>query len=245
MDNQSFYERHVDLFNILSYFGIGLLIVGALVVLYMAASSVAAPTTYYDEVSEIEIDSANTGSATEDTLTIVGIEHIGDAGINANINAKSILLLRQFVTIAYPDAESMSVSKKSIKSEGNKYSYEIVTSTKIKLKVLVTDLQNGNFELKVSDSRNEILNYVSTNYNSGAKNPLTLGKSLPKTFNDHEPAFSVTQDREGNYQINVNSCGDADIKNSAQLKVNEWLVTLGYEPSDFNFAIPTLCDRSS
>ncbi|MEE0888571.1 MAG: hypothetical protein U0L97_05205 [Candidatus Saccharimonadaceae bacterium] len=44
--------------------------------------------------------------------------------------------------------------------------------------------------------------------------------------------------------IEISSCGDTDLMNEAEARVKEWLISLEYDPDDYEIVVPEFCDGS-
>lgn len=236
------YQEHQDLIKISFYSILAAIALISLIAILANASSLVRSETVYDNVANLDVDNKNTGSIAENTVSIIGVEHISKTGIDANINNKSINLLREFITLTHPETKSISVKDKTPKAEGDTYTYTVISDVGTSFYIKVQDMRNGNYKISISDKNNEIFTHESKDYIEIKKDPRLLAKSLPKTFYDSDPTVSVTSDYDGNYFINVNACGDKEKINYAKKLVDEWTERNGFDPSAIKYTIPNYCD---
>ena len=95
----------------------------------------------------------------------------------------------------------------------------------------------------------DLMKYPET-YCKGEKTStmsVTIGRNLPYYFNlSSGELVTVTLGRnEANEEVlnvRVSACGNETIVAEARDKVNVWIKSLGYEPSDYKLNIPEFCD---
>lgn len=236
------YQEHQDLIKISFYSILAAIALISLIAILANASSLVRSETVYDSVANLDVDNKNTGSIAENTVSVIGVEHISKTGIDANINNKSINLLREFITLTHPETKSISVKDKTPKAEGDTYTYTVISDVGTSFYIKVQDMRNGNYKISISDKNNEIFTHESKDYIETKKDPRLLAKLLPKTFYDSDPTVSVTSDYDGNYFINVNACSDKEKINYAKKLVDEWTERNGFDPSAIKYTIPNYCD---
>ena len=99
--------------------------------------------------------------------------------------------------------------------------------------------------------RPELAKYTDTKCESGRTTAatVTVGRELPHYFSLETGEFvTVTLKNDGVQEylnIRVSSCGSDVVKARALEAVKAWMQGLGYEPSDYEFKTPELCDGSA
>ena len=222
---------------------IGIMVV-AVIVGYSTVSGSVEDASYYDSISETNIQIKETGGMSDGLISFIGPEKISNtADISADINAESIAVIKKFLTYAFPKAKRLSYKNNSATQDGNSYSYEAQLDTGQKLKVTVTDNKNGSFSLAISDKNNDIFNYASRKYGPEYKNIIELSKGyLPKTLRlPSGKQFSITY-KDNKYSLNINACGDSTQIAEARAIAEEWLKASGFNPRDIKLDTPKLCD---
>lgn len=234
------YQENQELFRILTWGALIFLGIAATIYLIWLGLRPDPTTLYYDKITELELDSLNTG-AIKDTVTFVGLETVNEADTETITQASYII--QKYVVLMYPSVTKLSVERKSIKQDGDKSEFKLVSDTGESFVVNLTKQNNGRIVFDLSDKNNQILHYDSGEVRKSYQHPLTLGaRYLPKTIRNDEIEFSITQNKDESYQINVNSCGDQEIKTKAVYYAQEWIKSLGFNPEDITFKIPTFCD---
>ncbi|MCR5700156.1 MAG: hypothetical protein K6G49_01860 [Candidatus Saccharibacteria bacterium] len=95
----------------------------------------------------------------------------------------------------------------------------------------------------------ELMKYPET-YCKGEKTStttVTIGRSLPYYFNLSSGelvtvTLGKTEANEEVLNVRVSSCGNETIVAETREKVNAWIESLGYEPSNYNIEILEFCD---
>lgn len=99
--------------------------------------------------------------------------------------------------------------------------------------------------------RPELMKYAETKCESGRTTAatVTVGRELPHYFSLESGEFvTVTLKNDGmqeHLNIRVSSCGSEAVKARALEAVKAWMRGLGYEPDDYEFKIPELCDGAA
>ena len=137
-----FAQEHAELIRIIFYGAIATIVVISIIALIATAARVTNNETYYDDISETNLELKNTGAITEKMTTFIGLEKIGDNnGIPTELNAKSSTIVRTYMTFAYPKAKRISYKNGTGKKDGdNVYTYEAQLDTGEKFTITVEDL---------------------------------------------------------------------------------------------------------
>ena len=84
-----FAQEHAELIRIIFYGAIATIIIISLIALIATAARVTNNETYYDDISETNLELKNTGAITEKMTTFIGLEKISDNhGIQTEINTQ-------------------------------------------------------------------------------------------------------------------------------------------------------------
>lgn len=239
---QTLYERNPDLFRILGYGVMGFAVIGVIILLFVSINStVSANVTYHDDIADVDVNPSNLGGIANG-ITFINGNNMGNEVINDNVYADSLNVFRSYLTIVQPTVKKFSYKSGSSKYENETYTYTVVTDTGKDYYLSVKDYKNGKFYLEVADKNNTVFKYDSMDLIKQRNDPRTLPKYLPKVFSNEKPAFSLTQNRDGSYQININSCGDDAKKKHAREVVNEWLENINFDSKNIEIKMPDMCD---
>ena len=241
---QNSINNNQELFKIISYVVIAMVILVSLVALIAVGYNVTQNDVYYDSISETNLNTQNTGSISDNLVTFIGLDKIADgSNIPADINRDSAITIRTFITYAYPKADMLSYKNNTIKAEGNTYNYDAQLNTGQSFKIKIIDLGNGGFKLHIEDVNNEVFVYESKAYAEEYKDIRSLPNlALPRVFQEDDiPPFSITYSND-RFNLNINACGDEKIINAAKDIANNWIKSLGFNPEDANLNVPPMCD---
>ena len=216
--------------------------IAAVAILFWLGTRPEPSYSYYDNVSGIMLTTEKTGGLAEGIAVIGGelVKNFDDV-LRANTNN----IIAAYVNIMYPEVERLSVNKDKIGQSENTFTYELVANTGQRFYVEATDNKDRRVLFRLSDENNEILNYDSNAVRTVSRDISTLGKTyLPKTIKTNGITFTIKQNRDSSYEIDVNSCGDQEIKDKALAEAQVWVKSLGYDVNEIEFKMPTLCDGS-
>ena len=240
-----FAQEHAELIRIIFYGAIATIIIISLIALIATAARVTNNETYYDDISETNLELKNTGAITEKMTTFIGLEKIGDNNnIPTELNAKSSTIVRTYMTFAYPKAKRISYKNGTGKKDGdNVYTYEAQLDTGEKFTITVEDLNNSAYKLKISDKNNEVFSYESAEFSEEYKDIRSFAtKLLPKVFTNVEGlSFSITW-KNNKYNLNINHCNNEKTIEKAIEIARNWIKSTGYNPDDVEFNVPYMCD---
>lgn len=239
-----FREENQDLLKIIFYSVITGIITISLIILFVFVRKEVINDTYYDSISETNLETKNTGAISNNLILFIGLDKIANSSsIPTDLNAQSAAIIKEYFTYAYPKSERLSYKNGSAKKEGNTYMYDTQLNTGEKFTIKIIDNKNSTFELSITDKNNEVFSYNSAKYSEEYKNIRSFANNfLPKVFTNEEGlSFSITY-KNDKYYLNINACNNQEIIDKAEDIAKNWITSVGFNPDQITFDIPYMCD---
>ena len=207
------YQQHPDLFRLASWAAMAILGIAALVIIIWYGTRTTTKDTYYDKISDQTYSTEKTGASTSGiSITSGNLLEEMDSTKLLQINA----IIERYTEVMYPNITGYSVKSNSVEQKDDIFTYQIISNTDQRFTVKASNNSEGYIQFTLSDENNEILNYDSRLIRTSSIHISRLAKDyLPKTIIKDDLVFSITQNRDESYQININSCGDQQIKDRA------------------------------
>ena len=177
-------------------------------------------------------------------IKIYSLHFIKDnSKMQINSYNKTESIIKKFITFSYPNINTVSYKKNSIKEQNQVYEFEIVSDTKQTFLISVKELPNDQISIDFYNHKTKIFTYDESTFKKIYTNPTKLSQFLPKTFRTtNNLQYTINENLNGQYEISVESCGDQKIINQVKELANKWLIEINFNPEEISFQIPNYCD---
>ena len=222
------------------YGGIVILAIGIIAYLYHVVRIETGRGT--DIISGETID--NYQGTESPGIDLIGLKQLQENGFSAQSYDSLCDKVKSYVRIVSPETTTISIVKDSLKKTDNSYVFRIKTDTKQEFTISADELSATDYKFAISNKYGELYHYDSSKF----KKPLNRKETLVENF---LPYSNQTADGDtfvfhytlgGAYEIQVSSCGDANIKQQAEESVRTWLKSINYDPDEFTFTVPDYCN---
>lgn len=153
-------------------------------------------------------------------------------------------LIANYVDAVKPELEKISYVKHSFRESDNRASFKIDADGD-EFEVKLERTEQSDFDLKIYSGNSLQYSYKSNEHHYIEHNPQLLAtKELPITLKteDGKP-FAIQSKDSKTLEIIINSCGEQSIKDSAIESTKQWLRSIDYSPSAFDYTAGEYCDK--
>ncbi len=233
-----------------AYFVGGTILIALIIFVVYAVYSVksAEPIATKDKASGEKVIEANTG-APGNGVALIGFDALTENGIKSEPYVEIVKTISNFFDLAFPKYERLSYVANSIafSDETYDYGFKAKSNTGDEFDIRVNGLNATNYQVKIYNAGNLLLDYDSSKEALITKSAGQLWKDLPFTFTLSDKTqgqfvYYQSDDGERSYYISVNTCGNEKLKQEARTKVYSFLQRNNYDPSEITINFPDTCD---